>query len=143
MLGAKIRVLDEEHPETLKSINTVAVALLARGDYAEARRLLEQVVEASIHVLCEAHPNTLKFMNNLALALLAPGDHAEVRRVRERILKVSTQQNLHHRLEALRKRSPRPPCKRSQSIRACPVPYTACGQRLPPTGIRSSNDPPG
>jgi hypothetical protein len=60
-----------------------------RGDYAGARQLQGQVLEASVRLLGQAHPHTLRAMNNLAQILSAQGELAAARRLQERVLEAS------------------------------------------------------
>jgi len=62
VLEVSRRVLGEEHPDTLTSMNNLALTLLAEGDRAGARRLGERVLEARSRVHGEAHPDTLASM---------------------------------------------------------------------------------
>jgi tetratricopeptide (TPR) repeat protein len=82
------RWLGEEHPDTLSSMNGLASALRAQGDYAGAQKLQERVLEAMRRILGEDHANTLVLMNNLANTLSDQGDHAGAQKLQERVLKV-------------------------------------------------------
>ena len=82
------RLLGQEHPDTLTSMNNLAATLLAQGDVAGARRMQEQVVEASTRVKGEDQPHTLTSMNNLAETLRAQGDLPGALRMHERVLEV-------------------------------------------------------
>ena len=86
VLEARRRVLGEEHPDTLMSMNNFAATLRAQGDHAGARELLERVLEARRRVLGEEHPDTLMSMNNLAATLRDQGDHSGARELLERVL---------------------------------------------------------
>jgi hypothetical protein len=57
-----------------------------RGDYASARKLREQVLEARRRLLGEEHPATLRARNNLAQTLKAQGDLAGARKLEEQAL---------------------------------------------------------
>ena len=59
MLGARRRVLGEEHPETLTSANYLASSLAYLGKYAEAEEILQAALAAQQRVLGSAHPDTL------------------------------------------------------------------------------------
>ena len=83
VLEARTRVLGEEHPRTLTSMNNLAATLWQQGDYGGARRIQQRVLEVMTRVLGEEHPDTLTSMNNLAETLRAQGDHAGARRLRE------------------------------------------------------------
>ena len=80
--------LGDEHPETLTSMNNLALTLWNQGDLAGARKLQEQVLDARRRVLGEEHPTTLISMDNLALTLGNQGDLAGARRLQERVLEV-------------------------------------------------------
>ena len=86
VLEVRKRVLGEEHPDTLRSMNDLASILQEQGDYAGARQLQESVLEAWKRVFGEEHPDTLTSMNNLAYMLVVHGDYAEARQLEERAL---------------------------------------------------------
>lgn len=71
------RVLSEEHPDTLRSMNNLATVYQARGKLAQAEPLYTQVLETQRRVLGPAHPDTQTGMNNLALALLSQRKYAQ------------------------------------------------------------------
>ena len=83
------RVLGEEHPNTLTSMNNLAETLRAQGDLAGARELHEQALEVRRRMLGEEHPDTLMSRNNLAETLHAQGDLAGARELHEWALEVS------------------------------------------------------
>jgi tetratricopeptide (TPR) repeat protein len=60
-----------------------AILATAQGDYAEARRIEERVLEVTTRALGEEHPDTLIAMDNLAEALRVQGDHAGARSLQE------------------------------------------------------------
>ena len=82
------RVLGEEHPRTLMSMNGLALTLGALGDYSGARELLEQCLEIRRRVLGDEHRSTLIAMNNLAWALRNVGDSSEARELNEQCLEI-------------------------------------------------------
>ncbi len=71
------RVLGEEHPHTLTSMNNLAATLSALGDASGARELDEEALSVRRRVLGEEHPDTLQSMNNLCV-LLEESDGMEV-----------------------------------------------------------------
>ena len=77
---------DEEHPDTLNSMNNLASMLKAQGDLDGARAFHEQVLEVRQRTLGEEHPDTLNSMNNLALTLKAQGDLDGARAFQEQVL---------------------------------------------------------
>jgi hypothetical protein len=74
VLAARVRLLGEEHPCTLRSKNNLATTLWAQGDLEAARRLQEEVLDARVRVLGEEHPDTLTSRNDLAVMLQAQRD---------------------------------------------------------------------
>lgn len=79
-------VLGEKHPNTLTSMNNLAMTLLEQGDLPRARRLQEAELELSKRVLGEAHRDTLTSMNNLAGTLWKQGDLPGARQLEEAVL---------------------------------------------------------
>lgn len=88
-LDIQNRILGDEHPDTLTTMNNLALTLRAQGDLAAARKLFEQVLEIERRILREKHPNTLATMNNLALTLSAQGDLAGARNLHEQVLETT------------------------------------------------------
>ena len=82
-------VLGDDHPETLSSMNNLALTLQAQGDLAGARALQEKVLEVQRRVLGDDRPETLASMNNLAATLQAQGDLAGARALQEKAIEVS------------------------------------------------------
>jgi tetratricopeptide (TPR) repeat protein len=60
------RVLGAEHPDTLTSMNNLALTYRNQGRWKEAEELNVQVMEMRKRVLGTEHPDTLTSMNNLA-----------------------------------------------------------------------------
>ncbi len=78
-LSTRRRVLGEEHPDTLSSINNMGFLLQAQGKLDQAEPYHREALEKSRRVLGEEHPETLIFINNMGLLLQAQGrlDQAE------------------------------------------------------------------
>ena len=72
-LAARIRMLGQDHPDTLTSRNNLALAYQRTADLARAIPLYEQTLADSIRVLGDDHPSTLTSRNNLAAAYQAAG----------------------------------------------------------------------
>ena len=66
VLAIRRRVLGDDHPNTLTSMNNLAETRRALGDLQGARDLHEQALAARRRVLGDDHPDTLTSMNNLA-----------------------------------------------------------------------------
>jgi tetratricopeptide (TPR) repeat protein len=60
------KVLGEEHPDTLGSMNNLALMLDNLGKYEEAETIYRRALEGYATVLGEEHPGTVRCRNNLA-----------------------------------------------------------------------------
>ena len=76
------KVLGEEHPNTLDSMNSLAIVLNNQGKYEKAEQMHRQALEGSMKVLDKEHPDTLDRMNSLALVLDGQGKYEEAERIR-------------------------------------------------------------
>ena len=65
-----------EHPDTLSSVNNLALCMRVLGDAAGALPLYQRALDSCERVLGTEHPNTLTSVNNLALCMEALGDAA-------------------------------------------------------------------
>ena len=83
------RVLGEEHPDTVASMNNLAVTLKDLGDLSGARALQEQVWPISRRLWGNEHPATLTSMDNLAATLMAQGDVSGARALHEQVWSIS------------------------------------------------------
>ena len=70
-------VLGKEHPDTLSSMNNLAVVLLELGKCEEAEQMHRQTLKLREKVQGKEHPNTLTSMNNLANVLSDQGKGEE------------------------------------------------------------------
>ena len=71
------RMLGPDHPDTLASVNNLAIACQEAGRKAEAVRLHERALAGRVRVLGPEHPDTLASRNNLAAAYQQMGWAAE------------------------------------------------------------------
>lgn len=71
------KILGDEHPSTLMSMNMLALVLKELDEFEEAERIHRQALELSRRVLGETHPLTLEIMNHLALVAKRQGKNAE------------------------------------------------------------------
>ncbi|TVY62681.1 Nephrocystin-3 [Fusarium oxysporum f. sp. cubense] len=85
---AREKVLGKEHPDTLSSMNNLALALQDQGKYGEAEKIHRQTLELIEKVLGKEHPNTLSSMNNLALALQDQGKYKEAKGIHRQTLEL-------------------------------------------------------
>jgi tetratricopeptide (TPR) repeat protein len=82
------RVLGEEHPDTVQSMNTLAVLYQHQGQLADAEPLFVKALEVRRRLLGEEHPDTLIFLNNLAMLYKAQGQFAKAEPLYVRTLEV-------------------------------------------------------
>ena len=78
-LATNRRVLGQEHPDTLSSINNMGMLLSAQGKLAEAEPFLKEALDQRRRVLGVEHPDTLTSLTNMGLLLDDQGrpDEAE------------------------------------------------------------------
>jgi non-specific serine/threonine protein kinase/serine/threonine-protein kinase len=72
-----IRVLGDDHPDTLASLNNLAVLYEAEGNYDKAEPIFARVLDIKSRILGEENPETLTAMNNLGLLYHARGRFKE------------------------------------------------------------------
>ena len=71
------RVLGDEHPSTLMSINNMGSLLLRQGKYDEAEVYYVEAMEGLRRVLGDEHPDTLNSIGNMGNLLLRQGKYDE------------------------------------------------------------------
>jgi tetratricopeptide (TPR) repeat protein/tRNA A-37 threonylcarbamoyl transferase component Bud32 len=76
-LATRRRVLGEEHPQTLSSINQMGVLLDSQGKLEEAGRYYREALEKFRRVLGEEHSETLTSINNMGFLMWAEGKPSE------------------------------------------------------------------
>jgi eukaryotic-like serine/threonine-protein kinase len=76
-LSLRRRVLGEEHPDTLSSMNLQAYLYEHEGKYSEAEKLFAKVLEARRRVLGEEHRDTLGSMSGLSFVYHRQGKNAQ------------------------------------------------------------------
>ena len=77
-------VLGKDHPDTLASMNNLAISLRNQGKYAEAEAIYRQTLQLRETVLGKDHPSTLASINNLAISLDNQGRYTEAEAIRRR-----------------------------------------------------------
>ena len=80
------RVLGPEHPDTLKSVNSLGNLYKAQGRYGEAEPLFKRALAASERVLGPEHPNTLASVASLGALYQAQGRYGEAEPLLKRAL---------------------------------------------------------
>lgn len=68
-------ILGEDHPDTLRAANNLAIDLSELSGYQRARELAENTLAQCRRVLAEDHPETQESADNLAADLRALGEH--------------------------------------------------------------------
>ena len=90
-LAARRRLLGDEHPDTLMTMNGLAWMLKAKGDFAGARGLEEELLATRRRLLGDKHLDTLRTVLDLATTLSAQGDPAGARVLYEQVLAIRGQ----------------------------------------------------
>jgi len=72
-LATRRRILGEEHPQTISSINQMGVLLDSQGKLEEAERYYREALEKSRRVNGEDHRETLTMINNMGYLMWAEG----------------------------------------------------------------------
>jgi hypothetical protein len=63
------KVLGEEHPATLMSMDNLAIVLEEQGKYDEAHTLYQRAISGRRKVLGSDHPYTIKSLKRLSILL--------------------------------------------------------------------------
>jgi tetratricopeptide (TPR) repeat protein len=72
-----LRVLGEQHPNTLRSMSNLALLYFAKGDYAQAEAHYAKVLELERRVLGPQHPDAIDTMTSLSELWLLKQRYAE------------------------------------------------------------------
>ncbi|CAN9082589.1 unnamed protein product [Alternaria alternata] len=86
VLQTRKRVLSDEHPHTLTSMNNLAATYRYQGRWQEAEELGVQVMKTRKRVLSDEHPHTLTSMANLASTYRNQGRWKEAEELELRVL---------------------------------------------------------
>ena len=87
-LSTRENILGLEHPDTLTSMNNLAMVLRYQGKYGTAEEKLRRALELRKKVLGPKHPDTLTGMSNLALVLRSQGKYEEAEEMDRRTLEL-------------------------------------------------------
>ncbi|KAJ9663362.1 hypothetical protein H2198_000879 [Neophaeococcomyces mojaviensis] len=90
-----------EHPDTLTSMNDLALVLSNQGKYEQAEEMHGQTLEVQKKVLGHEHPDTLTSMNNLALVLSRQGKYEQAEEMHGQTLEVQKKVLGHEHLTTL------------------------------------------
>jgi DNA polymerase III delta prime subunit len=86
VMETRKRVLGDEHPDTLISMNNLASTYRDQGRSNEAEELEVQVMQTRKRVLGDEHPDTLTSMANLALTYRNQGRWAEAEELEVQVM---------------------------------------------------------
>ncbi len=87
-LETRRRVLGQQHPQTLVSMDILANLYHHQGRYEQAEPLYEKILEICRRVLGPRHPGTLTSMNNLAGLYRAQGRHEQAEPLQQKALEI-------------------------------------------------------
>jgi Tetratricopeptide repeat len=88
-VATRMRVLGEEHPDTLASMANLASTYRNQGRWTEAEELEVQVMRTRKRVLGEEHPSTLTSMANLASTFWKQGRWTEAEKLFVQVMETS------------------------------------------------------
>ncbi|KAI1519708.1 kinesin light chain [Pyrenophora tritici-repentis] len=86
VMQTRKRVLGDEHPDMLSSMNNLAATYWNQGRWKEAEELQVQVMQTRKRVLTDEHPDTLTSMNNLALTYWNQGRWKEAEELQVQVM---------------------------------------------------------
>jgi tetratricopeptide (TPR) repeat protein len=81
--------LGKTHPETLTTMNNLALVLESQGKYTEAEAINRQTLKLKEEVLGKTHPETLTTMSNLATVLDSQGKYTEAEAINRQTLELT------------------------------------------------------
>src|SRR2546423_1685475 len=106
IIEVRTHVLGSEHPDTLRSRNSLAHALWKGGKYSEAETDFHELIKREEKILGLEHPDTLASRHGLAITLDLRGKYAEAEaqfraliKTEERVLGPEHPQTLRSRME--------------------------------------------
>ena len=86
---ARERTLGKEHPDTIRGVHQLALALRLHGKYEEAEHMHRQVVESQKTVLRKGHPHAIAAMSNLVVVLNCQRKYEEAEQMARQVLEIS------------------------------------------------------
>jgi hypothetical protein len=92
-MEANVRLLGEKHPDTLAAMGDLALTYQSKGQWDDAPKLKERVIEARVRLLGEEHPDTLAAMGNLASTYWSKGRLDDAQKLETKI-RLYGEQNL-------------------------------------------------
>ncbi|GIJ91398.1 hypothetical protein Asppvi_010363 [Aspergillus pseudoviridinutans] len=80
------KLFSKEHPQTLETMESIAIDLSYQGKYEEAEAMFKQTVELKRKVLGEVSPSTLNCMSNFGVLLDYLGKYEEAEKMHRQAL---------------------------------------------------------
>ncbi|KAF5261751.1 hypothetical protein FOXYS1_7546 [Fusarium oxysporum] len=84
--GLRRAILGEKHPDTIRSMASLAVTYHAQGRYKEAESIYQEVLELRREVLGEKHPGTIRSMADLTATYHNQGRYKEAEILKDEAL---------------------------------------------------------
>ncbi|KAK6706715.1 hypothetical protein SNK05_010594 [Fusarium graminearum] len=86
VLEKRQRILGDEHPDTIRVMNNLAITLGNQGKLDEAASMMKEVLEKRQRILGDKHPDTISAMSNLANTLGDQGKLDEAVSMKKEVL---------------------------------------------------------
>ena len=86
VLDKQKQIFGTDNPDTLTTINNLALVLDSQGKYEEALKLYHEVLDKQKQILGTDHPDTLTTMNNIAFVLENQGKYEEALKLYQVVL---------------------------------------------------------
>eukprot|EP00955_Chlamydomonas_euryale_P078335 363132-Chlamydomonas_euryale.AAC.15 len=96
VLASRTKILGEEHPNTLTSMNNLAMLLKSNGKLKDAEPLCKKTLQGRVRVLGENHPNTLSALSNLASVIKVLANYRQLLRLQKIMQQSATLTNSAH-----------------------------------------------
>ncbi|KAH7402447.1 hypothetical protein BKA66DRAFT_448776 [Pyrenochaeta sp. MPI-SDFR-AT-0127] len=90
VMAKRKEALGEEHPDTMASMNILALTFKDQGHLTEAEELYRRLVPLSKRALGEEHPATLTVMNNLALTYMDQEQWEKAEELNKQVMEAET-----------------------------------------------------
>lgn len=87
-LTIRENVLGPEHPETFRTLNSLALCYTDQGKYAESEPLFQRLLASQEKALGAEHPNAVSFLSFLAECYNQQGKYAEAEPLYQRLLTI-------------------------------------------------------
>jgi tetratricopeptide (TPR) repeat protein len=89
VMETRKRVLGDKHPDTLTSMNNLALTYADQGRWDEAEELQKKVMKTRKRVLGDEHPNTLSSISNLTSTYADQGRWGEAEELQKEVIETS------------------------------------------------------